>query len=82
MKKKLFVLFASAAFALGIFAGLPPAVDAGSCNGHGKTGNGNVNCRDCVVPPGCALVECNKCGCDVLCPQGMIRTSPVAPLVP
>ena len=78
MKRAVF-LFSIVAGVAGILALATPNVDAGSCNGTGKGGHGTPPswCRNCDVPPGCQLIECSKCGCDVLCASKMIRSYPV-----
>jgi hypothetical protein len=66
--KKLFGAAVIVVMVFGATALVGDASQAGSCGGRGKPGNGNNWCRQCVPPPGCGVVECNKCGCDYFCP--------------
>ena len=74
--KKLVVSLTCAAFALGLSA-LLSSTDTGAapCGGRGKhKSQGYSNCKKCIVPEGCTIVECDTCGCSLSCPQGTIRT--------
>lgn len=67
--KRLFVAAVACVIALGVLALGTGVLQAESCDGNGRPGQGNNWCRNCPPPdPGCTLVECTKCGCDYSCP--------------